>query len=193
MHQVLKRNVGAFTSFMPFLAVKGQRTGVVGGLSQAGGQSFRQPGKWLVCQLWGKKTLGLNEEWKPSSAVWAVRTGCSSVVSGNSIQSLPQMVLRETLPRKTLTVRWGAMHQQGDSYILRGAEKRIAKLPDGPVPKRRICFLNATELPPENTNFLFRFIYDCKGKACWFLVLWWSVFDGEIFYKKIICHLLNCS
>ena len=63
------------------------------------------------------------------------------------------MVLRKTLPGKILTGSWRSHTDTEVSYVLRRAEIRIVKLPDDPIQKRRVCFLNATELLPENTHF----------------------------------------
>lgn len=160
--------MGTFISLLPFPEIKGQRTGVPGGLSEAG--AF--PVLWAArgatgCQRRGEENIepegGVGAE--PCSLESSLRCQARKPPRGQckghpvpSSAGAAENSAQED-PRREVRGHTGTGGQLG-------AERGIVKLPEGPMQKGGICFLSITRLPPEKANFSFRFIYNHEEMGC---------------------------
>ena len=114
--------------------------------------SFQSCGNWMS----SREGRGAGTERRVDAE--PVRLGCQAwkaLLWGG--KTVPHSILRWCWGKRCLEKSsqgaGGVTPTREVSYVLRKAEIRIVKLPDDPIQKRGVCFLNATELLPENTHF----------------------------------------
>ena len=155
MLQALERNVGTFSSPGSFLEVQGWRTRLPVACTGRCVWAPRLPILWQLAFKSGRKrSWSQNGEWALSLQGWGVRPGSRSCEEGKQcLVPSSDGCWGKRCPERSSQGAGGVTPTREVSYVLRRAEIRIVKLPDDPIQKRGVYFLNATELLPENTHF----------------------------------------